>query len=292
MISRPANWAAIHGIRTQTLIAPEGAQAAGIRYTERVRPLMRLGDIVAEWMTRHADFGNPQVGQPERLLTREGEHAGLVIIDGDHGGKPAQASLGVVFGDDFYARIEGFALRPDVFESTREMVRELTISDYHVLGRRRRRYEYTAPNGWQPIVRGFTTDWVSPGFPLQWGLIVAYAASPIAPVDEVDFGMLATRAVDRGFTVDASAPPVEVSSQHGLVGVVTEVVGTQGDKRMLRAFVTMTDRQYLYSAELMARTEDAWPAHRQAFAEFWQSIVPIPGAQVTPTSVPFEFWAD
>jgi hypothetical protein len=291
MISRPAHWTAVHGVTTQTLIAPEGAEAAGIRYTERVRPLMRIGDIVADWLRRHHHLTHTSVGEPERLLTVEGEHAGLVVIDGAYRGKPAQTSLGLVFGDDFYARIEGFALRRELFASTLAMVRQLTATDRHVLGRRRRRYEHTSPAGWQPITRGFATDWLAPGFPLRMGLLVVYPATPVESVESVDLSVLAARAVERGFEVFNASPPVEVDSGRGLRGIVNEMVGTLGDRRMLRAFVTLTDQRYLYSAELLARTEDDWPEHRAAFTELWRSIVPIPGPEAA-SAAAFEYWVE
>jgi len=291
MISRPPGWTALYGVTTQTLIAPEGPDAAGIRYTERVRPLVRMGDIVADWLRRHRHITHTSVGEPERLLTAEGEHAGLVVIDGAFQGKPAQASLGVVFGDDFYARIEGFALRKDLFASTLDMVRQLTVTDHHVLGRRRRRYEHASPPGWQPIARGFATDWLSPRFPKAWGLMIVYPATPVESMGEVDLGALAARAVERGFEVFNASPPTEVDTGRGLVGVVNEMVGQLGDRRMLRGFVTLTDRRYLYSAELMSRTEDDWPEHRQAFTELWTSIVPIPGPETAGASA-FEYWVE
>ena len=77
MISRPPGWTALYGVTTQTLIAPEGPEAAGIRYTERVRPLLRLGDIVEDWLGRHHHVAAPVIGAPERLMTYDGEHASV-----------------------------------------------------------------------------------------------------------------------------------------------------------------------------------------------------------------------
>lgn len=82
MISRPKDWAFIPGVETQTLIAPAGAAAGAIRYTEKVRPLRRLGVIVDEWLRRHKKMTDTAVGAPERLLTVEGEWAAFLTIDG------------------------------------------------------------------------------------------------------------------------------------------------------------------------------------------------------------------
>ena len=292
MITRPDNWTAVHGVTTQTLIAPQGADAAVIRYRERVRPLRRMSGIVADWKRRHAAVAEPSVGEVERLVTIEGEHAGLVAIDGSVGGKPIRAFVGAVFGDDFYACVEALVLQPEQFESVGETVRGLTLSDQHALGHRRRRFEYTAPAGWQPITRGFATDWVAPKFPLEWGLIVAYPATPIEPSDEVPPEVLVSRAIERGFAVDTEAAPREVTNDNGLTGFVHEMVGSLNEQRMLRGFVTLTDHKYLYSGELMARTADVWPAHKDAFGAFFRSIVPIPQPTSSTTSIPFTFWAD
>ncbi len=252
-----------------------------------------MGDLVADWLRRKSKVTNPVVGPAERLLTVEGEHAGYVVIDGVFDAKPVQACLGFVFGDDFYALVEGFALRADLFASTAAMVRELTLEDRHALGQRRRRYEHARLAGWQPIVRGFTTDWVSPRYPLESGLIVTYAATPVDPSADIVVGSLVARAVERGFGTEPAATSTEVKSTHQLAGVVSELVGLHRDERVFRSFVTLTDSRYLYSCELLARTERDWPGHKDAFTGLWQSIVPVPRAHATVGRAGlFEFWAD
>lgn len=293
MIARPPSWIAVPGVRTQTLISPEGVDAAGIRYTERVRPLRRIGDIVGGWLHRKSRIGDPVVGKPERLETVEGEHAAFVVIDAAFDGKPVQASLGVVFGDDFYALVEGFALRADLFASTAAKVRELTIEDRHALGQRRRRYEHAWLPGWQPIVRGFTTEWIAPYYPLSNGLVATYAATPVDPNDEAVAGALVARAIERGFAPEAGASVQEVKNAHDLVGILSDVVVSRQDAHVLRSFVTLSDSRYLYSAELLARSERDWPVHKELFTQLWQSIVPIPQPRVSGSGARlFEFWAE
>lgn len=295
MIGRPAGWLAVPGVRTQTLVAPEGPDAAGIRYTERVRPLQRASEIVASWTRRKTKLVEPVVGPIERLLTVEGEHAAFVIVDGTFDKRPVQASLGIVFGDDFFALLEGFALRTDLFASTAAKVRELTIEDRHALGHRRRRYEHVSPVGWQAIVRGFTTDWIAPGYPRRGGMMVTYAAMPVDSSNDTVVSALVARAIERGFGPETSASTTEVQSSHGLSGVVSEIVVTMRGTRVLRSFITLTDGRYLYSCELLARTEADWAEHREAFTQLWKSVVPVPKprtARSAASSGLFEFWAD
>ncbi|MGE0400144.1 MAG: hypothetical protein AB7T06_25740 [Kofleriaceae bacterium] len=296
MIARPAGWLAVPGVRTQTLVAPEGPDAAGIRYTERARPLRRMRDIIADWQRRKAKVTDMVVGPIERLVTVEGEHAAFVTIDGAFDARRVQASLGVVFGDDFFALLEGFALRAELFSAIAAKVRELTIADRHMLGHRRRRYEHASPEGWQAIVRGYTTDWIAPGYPLRSGMMVTYAATPVEPSDEVVVAALVARAIERGFGPERAATTKEIETTTGLAGVISEAIVSGHGGRVLRSFVTLTEGRYLYSCELLARTEAEWPAHQDAFARLWRSIVPIP--RPPPTAVTsasaglFEFWAD
>lgn len=207
------------------------------------------------------------------------------------GGNEVQVSLGIVFGDDFYSRIEGFATQESQFELVRTTVRDSTINDRQVLGRRRRRYQYETPPGWSPIVRNLTTDWISPGFPARWGVIVAYAATPVEPGVEVDAGEIAGRAVERGFAIDGTAHQTEVKSDRGFSGMLTEMTGQQSNAAMFRAFVALTDDNYLYPCELMSRTADTWPEHREAFTALWRSIEPIPMAPTASGAFAFDFWA-
>lgn len=109
MIARPEGWTFVAGAHTQTLIPPAGAEVAVIRYTEKVRPLRKLGDIVDAWLRRHPEITHTAIGDPEKLITAEGEWAALVVIDGGFQGSAARIVLGIVFADDYYARIEGIA---------------------------------------------------------------------------------------------------------------------------------------------------------------------------------------
>jgi len=292
MISRPEGWTFVPGVETQTLIAPAGPDAAAIRYTERVRPLRRIGTVIEAWLARHKKLTHTSVGDPEKLVTVEGEWAAFVSVDGAFNGAPAKACLGVVFGDDFYSRIEGYALQKDQHELVYKTVRDLTVNDRHVLGKRRRRYPYASPPDWQPIVRNFTTDWLSPKFPLEHGIIVTYAAGPLEPGIEVDAAAIAARALERGFTIDGDAKETAVRNGQGLDGVLTEMIGKVGEKRMFRAFVTLTDDQYIYPCELMARSEDLWTAHQDAYTSVWKSIDRIPSTTRGKEGTAFDFWVD
>ncbi len=295
MISKPPDWTLLPGTDHYTLIAPEGPTAAAIRYVERVRPLRRMGDIVADWLRRHKKLENARVGTPERLITVEGEYAGFVTIAGEFDGAPAETSIGVVFGDDFYSRIEGFAIRAEQFERIRTMVRELTENDRHVLGARRRRYIYAPPDGWQPLIRGFITDWICPSFPRKWALVTVHPATPLGSgveADQLDVADVIGRAVERGFEVEASAPPTQVETGGGLSAVLVEIVGRQAGTRALRSLVALSDSRYVYTMELTARTEDAWPDHREAFAEFWRSVEPIPERPAASGRDAFGYWAE
>lgn len=270
MITNPPGWTLLPRIDGATLVAPEGPAAGVLRYFERVRPILPLKQIVAGRLRAHRQLITSSLPTIEPLRTSEGEFAAFARVQGVADGRLVEYVLGVVFGDDFYSRVEGFCEVPDEFERFAGTVRELVISDYHFLGVRRRRYLYDS-NGWQPIARGFLTDWVSPGFPRPWGMITVYPALPATATTAAVASIVQRVQMQHG--VIPKAEPASTAS--GLVGEMVSVELPFPEERVF-SVVALTDRRFLYSAELTSRTPGEFRAHQDAFAALWGSFQPLP----------------
>ncbi|MGE5182180.1 MAG: hypothetical protein ACM31C_08960, partial [Acidobacteriota bacterium] len=135
MIVIPRGWSIVTELDSLVLVHPQGRDVAVIEYTERVRPLEKAGAIVRRLLGEHPELSVPE--RPdlvERITTIEGEYGALATLVGTEGGQPVQRDLGIVFGDDYYARIAAACYRPDQFEQLTQIVRDLALSDTHALG--------------------------------------------------------------------------------------------------------------------------------------------------------------
>lgn len=246
------------------------SEAGAIRYYERLRPLRRMGDVVAGRLRAAADFLVTHTGPLVELITEEGEFAALVILDGQWRGHRAQRAFGVTFGDDFYALTESVCIASSQFERFGAVVRELILGDAHGIYERRRRFRYTPPLTWQPLVRGLETDWIPHDFPNEWAMLTVFPADPLRqgpprrrqPLDVAD--ELGRETISTGT----------------LTGDVVWSTGMRQQRQTLRAVVNLSDGRYQYCMELLSMTPEAWPQHRDCLAGCWQSITPLPAARM------------
>ncbi|MFN0253811.1 MAG: hypothetical protein ACKV2T_43495 [Kofleriaceae bacterium] len=292
MIGYPAGWTLKPGVVYSTLIPPAGLSVGAIRYQERVRPLLRLGQLVARRLEVVPAFQLAQLAEPEVLTTREGEHAALVVATGEIEGRPAQRSMGFVFGDDFYARIEGVALTSEAFGPLNDIVRDLVVTDSHALGVRRRRFRYTPPPAWQALVRGFQTDWIPRRFPAEWAMITVHPANPVRESVGDMLRAFVMQQVLFGVELQEELDYREVQTSSGLVGGLASIACLQHGVRALRSVVALLDFRHVYVLEMVSRTVPLWPAHTKEFEAFWKSVRPIPVAEAAAGRGLQEHWAD
>jgi hypothetical protein len=199
---------------------PEGKAVATIAYRERARPLLRLGAMVRSILARTPGWAATKVASHERLETIEGEHAALVTLAGTQDGVPAQRDLGFTFGDDFVSSVGGLCFREAAFRDQTTLVRELTRYDSHVLGIRRRRFEYDPPAGWQPVsLPGQAVDWLAPEYPRQRVSLTVHAASPHALVDNTSLDAV------QDFMVNSTFFGSIGETATGVGGAVSDAVG-------------------------------------------------------------------
>ena len=276
MIVIPRGWTLVNELDHLVLVHAGGREVASIRYRERGYPLLKVGALVRAELSANPQFQPAALPDVvERVLTAEGEYGALATIEGVERGAPAQRDLGFVFGDDFHATVSAVCYRADQFEEVTKLVRELVVTDTHALGVRRRRYEYSPPRGWQPLVRFFVTDWLAPEYPKDPVHVTVYPANPLAIAPP---NLLAALAAS-GRAPESRVEREQVASLRtpsGLGGEIVEVAFTTGARRTVKLCMVLADQRYTYSMEVTAQSDAHLAAHRGVIEELFTSVQPIP----------------
>jgi hypothetical protein len=293
MICVPDGWTVNPQVDAIELVHPDGRDTAVIHYRERVRPLERLGTLVRGLLAGDPRFARAAVPPTAaRLLTDEGEHAAQVTVRAPD--PAAQRDLGFVFGDDFYALVDAVTLVPAAFDAQVARVRELVTTDRHMLGARRRRFEYRPPAQWQPLVSGFVTEWYPPNFPNDSVHITVYPANPVRLSPMAAMGMLRGFAARGGARVHTVDKPRPVRAQGDLRGLSVEALvrgaapGTDGK----RVWILLYDERYSYTVEATAGNAAHLAAHRDDIDGVVASAQPIPTGARAQDSAPILHWVD
>lgn len=261
-----------------------GSGLGGIRYDERRAPLVSLSTILAAH-TKDDGFRVERVGTWDRHLTIEGEYAATITIGGTLGGAPVQRDLGVVVLDDSYAMLSGYCLAPASFAEFTATVRELTRGDVHMLGVRRRRFEYARPAGWQARARSFSAEWFPSDYP---DVAATITVSPALPSRTLTAESYLERVVDSTSTPRERA----VITNHGEVrGRELALDATVDGRSITRRWIVLEDDRYIYPTQLEALATIA-DQHTETLRALVRSIHPIPHpAQRDAYPLPMH-WAD
>ncbi len=157
------------------VLAGEGGAPAGtIRISPGAGPIRPVAELFRGFLEPSA----AQTIEPLVLdTTDDGEHLALANAHGPDG----QHTLGVVFGDDQYTRIEGRVTDPAQFARFRGAVHELTYATTLGLGAGRwRRFYYEPPPGWNGVARRRGAMWISPACPRHYQVMRVFDARPPA----------------------------------------------------------------------------------------------------------------
>jgi hypothetical protein len=281
VIPHVKGWSKVFSGESLLLYPPEGPGVGGIRYRERVRPLLGASLVVEELLARFPQFQGAAPNRPEMLITAEGEYAAHVVVGGVVDGKPAQRDVGLVFGDDYYALISSLCVVEHKFAEFSQLVRLLVRLDAHALGVRRRRFLYTPPPGWHAQARGFTTEWSPLDFPRVPNLIHVFPANPLPEDPRIVLDQMLAEDAANGFELEAMRGPEPIASLHGLGGLAWNIVGHFGRKpRSHRDLVVFKDDRFLYSLRLETMQEER-SVERAIFLELVRSVHPIPAPTAT-----------
>src|SRR6185503_17285760 len=92
------------------LFPPQGRSAGAIRVQDRVRPLRSVKSLVDQAMAEMTPLiADLEVGRVSRMVTVEGEYGATVAISGRRraDGQRVERTLGLVFAEDSYSRVDG-----------------------------------------------------------------------------------------------------------------------------------------------------------------------------------------
>jgi hypothetical protein len=277
-----ADWSR-HPLADGFMLVPAGGLTAGpIRVRQKVplTPLRRIVDRALAESGRAIRTAS-KIGALERLVTIEGEHAGLVTVETElAGGARLERTIALIAGDDHGAVIDAATSRPDAFARYREVVRGLASSYYLGLGElRRRRYGYTAPPGWTGVARPYVTSWYTPAFPRDAAFISVFEArARAAGRAEID---------DRSLSIEnrkiTSVSQSRLRLPNGLTGSLLRGGGSgdAGPIVVLRAH--LEDERFIYLTELHAG-EAILDSVILRYQELVYSIEPVPRPQAPPAS--------
>ncbi|MCE9572192.1 MAG: hypothetical protein K8W52_03465 [Deltaproteobacteria bacterium] len=272
MIAPPEGWHARVHDDGLVLTAAEGPAAGVMYYAERVRPLATVRDVIAAYPAPPG-FVLAHREPIERLLTDEGEHAAMVALVGTIDGAPVERVFGFVFGDDYYARLVAVTASPAHFAAVRATVRALVRADYHVLGKRRRRYAYATPAGFQPVAGWFDTTWYPLDYPARATSIVVAAALP----QQRGLRDALVAAAEQRRPSASGALPEPLGTPQRLAGRLYTLAPHEGLRTWL---ALLEDDAYIYPVRLDTRATETQP-ELEAFAAVIASIEPVPQPRAT-----------
>jgi hypothetical protein len=291
----PPGWTTtLHG-NGVTFHPTAGVSQAAIRITERLTPVATMKTIlqpITELMAKVAH--DMVVGPIEHLQTKDGEYAAMVAASGfgNVDGVPLDIATGVVWGDDFYDRIDAHYMGETGV--LHPLMREFIAAHRLGLGRgRHRRFLYTPPPGWWPLPRGLLVEWFPPDYPKHRTTIIVNAAMPEKelPAAESAHSILYRKII--AFRKREHKPLDPVTSEHGVSGIVYNYQGSfehpdHPENEMVGC--VLRDETYIYIMRMETVSAHV-DADKELFMTMVKSIQPIPRRITAETDV-FVTWQD
>lgn len=155
------------------LTGEDGASVGWIRISRQLAPVRPVDQLFRPFLGAPAE--GDTVEPPQVLATAEGEHAVLASVSS----ATRQHTLGVVYGDDYFASVEGMCSDPEQYRRYRTTVHQLTYGTTLGLARERwRRFYYEVPPGWTGVARARGTVWVGPQMPGKYQVLRIFDARP------------------------------------------------------------------------------------------------------------------
>lgn len=274
------------------LTSPDGPDSGTIRIRTHETPLRTIPELIAGIRSRlPPSFTDVQVGDVELLHTHEGEFAALFPISATSGAATVHRTIGLIFGDDHFAAIDGASVKADQTERVRGAVRRLTTHYSLGLGDTRRRpYLYDVPAGWQGVRLHRSVVWFAPGHPRAFGQITVFDARPGTVTHDHLQDRMLLEDLSQDFTPGPPQAPIQVVTKGGLRGQITIVNGevAGGGLRIVHT-CALNDGKTLYMLRL--ETDEAHlAAHRGVFMDVVHSVKPMPVKNTNPGS--FILWQD
>lgn len=276
MIQFPAEYTQHVGEHLVTAYPPKGG--GRFRYWERMRPALSLSAVVERVLSMDPAFSVRSLGKPLRLVTREGEYAGWVPVEGVREGGRARHYIGAVFGDDFVAVLDTVVLIPQQFDEFARLSEECLRSIVLEQGERPRLFSYEPPLGWQGLPSGLTTNWYPLDFPNNRSNIsVLPARVTTANLEQTKNALIAAASGD--MQIETSVEEVAHLSS-GATGRFLLFHGRSVNKSepMLREIAVFVSEQRNYILRLENLSADTAGEARRIFRAVVSSVRLLPQA--------------
>jgi hypothetical protein len=245
-----------------------------IRAREALRP---LSHVVAD-LLRPGLGGLPAElsGAPRVVATDEGEFAALVEFHAKSGERELRRHVGIIFGDEHIAIVDGRVAHADQFDFFRDIVERLTTSYCMGLGGDRwRRYFYRPPRGWDGVERHRADVWLPPRYPKNPGMITVFHARP----EQTTRPMLQHGKLFEELTSEygkvGPGEPQPIQTESGMVGQVVQFQATLGGALRRAANVGFSDGRYVYLMRIESDDEHK-DANTEAFLGMVRSVKSLP----------------
>lgn len=258
-----------------------GIEAGRVRVLCDRRPLASAVELAQSLVQDlRAGGAEAEIELLQKIITEEGEWAALARVRVSTDGLQLERSLGLIYGDDFYDKIDAMYLS-EHRKRFRPFLRTLVQSYPLRLGNpRRRRFMFGAPPNWQPIARGLAVRFFPRRFPNEYGCITVLPASPLVQSER---GAVSERFLHEDLFADFTPQPPEqqdkVTSNSGLLGNLHRRAGLrEGDSRPIHIDTAiLRDTRYAYPLRLETRAPNI-EAHRRAFLQVVRSVTAVPQA--------------
>jgi hypothetical protein len=256
-----------------------GIDAGRVRVRSTVRPLQSMVDIAQAQVRAMRDSGaEVEIELLQRLITEEGEWAALARLRVSIDGLRFERTLGIIYGDDFYAQLDGLYLQ-EHRKRFRLFLRTLLQTYPLRLGSpRRRRYQFTPPMNWQPLAHDLAVRFFPRRFPNEYGCITVLPALPLLQSER---SAQSERLLHEDLLTDFTAQQPEqhdrITSNSGMPGELRRRIGLRpGDSRPVHIDIAiLRDTRYTYSVRLETRAPNI-ESHRRLFLQTVRSVTPIP----------------
>lgn len=294
MVRFPSEWVQTFGVNLVSALPP--GLGARFRYHARLRPQPSFSTIVDRCLSSDPELRVREVGELRRMVTREGEYAAWVALDGAREGARAKRYIGAVFMDDFAAVLDAIAIVPAHFACVEELSLDLLCSATFQMTQRPRPFFYVPPAGWQGIPSGPTANWYPPDFPNNLStLAVSPAISDERGLDPVrELAQLGA-----GLTV-TNGQQNEITSEHGVAGLALSLSGLRAGRAepIHRELVAYGVAPHIYRFQLETTNAAHLLELRAEVHTVARSFHPLPqghetrsGRAFTAISKAFDHWA-
>jgi hypothetical protein len=278
------------------LLFPPGGHAVGaLRIKQQVRPLQRIRELIDEAVAElPPGLLGVELSPVYRSASFDGEYTARVTLSARAPtGERVERTIGLVLGDEHYARIDAVVQKEDQFEHFRVAVERL-LQNYSLgLGDERRRpFLYTPPPGWQGYRIGFATRYLPPDFPRRYAMLTVFAAKPAELTPPLLQDRQLFEEVTGELERDPPQPDRKVSSAAGLGGNLTRVSGRlPGGPAVFIDQVVLLDTRFVYPLRLESRAP-LLEEHRAIFSDVVRSVQPLPHSRKSEGAVALVQWSD